>query len=776
MPRKVDEAFDEALQLEKLSPKTISGRPNPDHYRERLEWANRISAKWGSEGRVWPNHKTYLDGLKAECDLAGIDYRTIADNRSDLQVAEDIIRGMLAGTEDMFALVERKIDACEKAMDLVDKHAEEAVNKQREITNADNVAKMTKEEMAVVAARGKRLRGILTRIRTLQNRARNPVPVGNRHPRDDKFGYLRAGHLMRFFLYVFRTSTPSMGFMGTDINSVGLHHVEISMFYWIMRFGVHMHRTGAQEGGRAYGGLMIVVGPGHGKTSVGIAALLYEYARRPHLRSKIVNAVEDGAIKILQAVADAMGDNTAAGDRFHALFPHVRVAQKSSYEFRIDTPERSKSPSCTANGVMDAVSGFDADLLYVDDPVDQAASESETIRKRTLNRFDSTWLTRLRGKGTFVLWITTLWHMEDASCVMISRIKKGQLNWHLYRNGCGGPKDGFRPVWTEAKDRQQLRQEYERSPIQYSTVWMCDPETEQAKLVPSVAYYPSTFPNGLADPLHDAFLKDCVRYLSVDPAISEESHADYTGMLYVGVGDLVWKDGDHERRTTRARILEAWRVRATSTDVAEDIGRFVRNNKVDHVIIETGTGVAAVSQIVRQQFGLNVIEFKPQRARIIGGRSKRMRLQECQALLDASKRSSGIIPVCEFPGVWEGQMARTDCTHDAPARLDNEFAVCTRCGCICYRLKAPDSVAWLVEEVTKFGFVTHDDGLDALTQLLLTVKSRLPIGEGIASRELNIHEQKRNPAITAMLAEFRESAKPGDFWTEEAKWHAGQYA
>ncbi|MEJ0017522.1 MAG: terminase family protein [Acetobacteraceae bacterium] len=122
--------------------------------------------------------------------------------------------------------------------------------------------------------------------------------------------------------------------------------------------------------------------------------------------------------------------NIVASDEFAAVFPGVRLAPDSSAKNRWHTNHRG---GYVAAGVGTGITGRGADILNIDDPVqDRAEAESEVTRKAVWAWYTSTAYTRLMPGGAVVITMTR-WHQDDLAGRLLAEADAGGDRWEVIR-------------------------------------------------------------------------------------------------------------------------------------------------------------------------------------------------------------------------------------------------------------------------------------------------------------------------------------------------------
>lgn len=768
--------FDIPIELEEPPPARLpDGSANPDHYRVRIANQSLMQVEYQRRGRLLPNADSNLKAIVKEAELAGIDAKVLVDARSEAQVYEDTVRMLLAGNLSLLEATDQQLDALDKGNENAIRYAREVYDETLEASAGRKP--LTRVEIDQLADMGKALGSLIQRIRTIRERARNPIPKGI-CKRDGMLW--EATHIIRFMLYTMRSDTQDVGEGGTDVMRIARHHAEMAFTLWTAEKGVYFHEKGFQRGVLPYRGCMWALPPRHGKSAMLMAWLGLNIDVNPDLQQLLIQHDPRTSSEMLQHVSKLFDWDEPQGRRNRALFPDRQKHEKNcnATSLRLRSRRTIRGASLTAYGVKGGRQGVNADKIAVDDPIDAKEAGSEPERKRITDQINSTWLSRLQGHKGFVLWATTLWHQDDPNCLKIRQIERKELWWTLLKRGAGGPDERFAPVWPDSPyDKHFLKRRFqEMGPDQYAVVYQCDPTSKLRALVKELALYASCTPSGEPLEMHERFLQSATRYLSVDPSATNRKGSDRAGMLYIGSGDVSWDENNDGMRSVRsvrrARVLAAIAENATQTETVHRIAGHALHNHVDHIIAEMVSGFKALGEMLLAQYGIDVIEFKPQAE---GNKEKRLR--DSAVMLDNSMRSKGIVPVVEWPGVWEHGRSLCDRCPEANVRIDFErqCAVCDSCEKVVDRLILDPDFADAAEQILKFGAVGRDEFVDAITQFCKIVGPDLGIGEGIASVAVKA-ALTGNPAKRALLDKFvRDLETGGDWAAEEARLHFESY-
>lgn len=758
-----------------LPPDTIDGKANPEYYRILVKRQVLIQEEHSRQGLPYIGLDPALKGIERMCEYHGLDFKSIADARTDAQIAEDTMRLIIETPGSVWSALDREIDVLwDFFHDAADQGREAILKRQDEAREEGCKKALTPEEVRLLRQEGKAWISRLTKIRRLREMARKPSWTTN-----DKLQTLaeEATHTLRFMAYVGRTSIKDRGNRGTQMYclsprrmkfgkwDVG-HHIWMSLAYWEARNGVYFYATGVQKNVCPYEGVMCVLPPGMGKTDVGVHERALAICLNPMMMTAMIHSKSDMAERMMTLLTGTMSPNTDAGQRLRALFPNTPNFRKKPIAsgFDLDVNITRKSPTATAAGVGERASGSDLDELYIDDPVDQKEAKEETSRKTTHERIHGTWMTRMRGKRRFWVWNTTLWHDDDTSSRMIKLLTRKKVWFVLYIDGAGGKEHDFCPVWEDSGwTASRYKAEYEKNPRDYMTIFGCDPTNETLSIVRKLALYAPTRPNGLANEQHDRFLSGCRRYMSIDPAATAKKTSDASGVVYAGLGEVERKTATGASESwRRIRILGAAKKRTAPTEVMDFVASFHRGgNRIDCVLIETVGGMAMFADQMEQRYPELPIQKITPRLPGQGLASKEARLKHCQMMLDDSLAGQGIKAVVEWPGVWKRGTAETCDKHPmAAVVVEPERLLCGECGHEINRLVLDDGMDWLAEEVLKFGHA-EDNGLDALTQLCIHLWNDVQIG-GVYTAGLLVGQAPRDPRLVQLLGEWNKKASGED--------------
>lgn len=722
-----------------LPPDVIDGKPNPAYYRAQLNALNLANLEGLRNGKPLPGYDSHQRGIIEAARLAGLDTKRIGDTRTEMEKAEDAVVKIM--DREILALTESEIGALEILMDQGESRVQDAIRELRAKPGA--VASSTEAQRWQDIKKG--WRSILSRLKVLRKRAMLALPrkISPSESADQELIF-RAAHVLRFMAYVGRPDNDLRQEAGTGVADderltfmFGRHHGHMALAYYLAR-----NRMELSDGihasvipGYHYEGLIIVMAPGHGKSSYGIHTVLLEVALDPKLQCLITHAQAPKAQAIKGKIGSFLDEATSGGRKFLALFP-LKLADTDNNKsyMRLESDDYSKSPTIGAHGVRTKVSGDDAGFLWLDDPCDQEIMEQEGQREVVDDRINGTWMQRLRGTRTFYLITATIWHQDDPVNRRIMQSesqskmqgKNKQVACKVLRMTCGGPSEDFRPLWPEVYPASYLKRRWTqmRNPGLYSAQYRCDPVAPEARVIRKLRFYD---PKSVE---HQEFIRTAVRRLSLDPTATDNADSDHAGVVNLACGDIKTEtqiDGGTETiMEQRVRLTDAKQIRATQTDLKDEVLEYARHLKVDYLHIETRGAFAGLAEMF-EQIGIFPIRHDPTNV------PKKVRLRAAASAIEDGYVTSGIRACFEMPGV------------------SNESG----------ELVCDPDYQWLASQILDFGFTGADHGVDAITQVIiyLTKTEQLMVGTtGTVSQVAMRHDDSKAARMKQVLKAIREES------------------
>jgi phage terminase large subunit-like protein len=250
----------------------------------------------------------------------------------------------------------------------------------------------------------------------------------------------------------------------------------------------------------------------HGKSFQVCCRVLWELARNPGLRVKIVCATDAVAAERSRFLRDTITQNALV----RRAFPDLRGGKPwTASAFTIQRMAQTIGPSVAAFGVGAGSTGTRADLLVCDDIVDVRALHSRAERDRVADYFTNNLMNLLEPDGRF--WgLCTPWHSDDLN----ARLKKNGA-YQVFRRNVGLD---FEPVWPEKWPAERLRaRQAEIGSASFARGYRLVPIADEETPIRAAWV---RFWSG--DPALDTIL------LSVDPAVSTSAKADRSALVALG--------------------------------------------------------------------------------------------------------------------------------------------------------------------------------------------------------------------------------------------------
>lgn len=756
-----------------LPSQSVNGQPNPEFYRAAYAKVLEMTfAEIAGGNRVPFNADSVIQMIDRMALAAGFEPKALQDRRTPSQVAADAFDRVLNAPSEWWELASEEIDAVGEVI-------------QQRMDAADNGAIEYIQGRVRDAPGPKLWRARLELLKRLRERARTPIPRYGISDRGDGGVCLahkpmyEAAWPLRVMVYCGRSNMAHLANAepSRSVYMVGAHHVKMACDYWEARHGVAYmadpaHPCGADapiqimRGMIDYKGCVIVAPMGHGKTDTGRFLTACEIALNPHTQAILLHAAADKARENLAYLASLFAHSTPVGRRFFSLFGLSLDAVNANL-FRVDLPDRNKSPTAMATGVKGKGLGGNASFQWWDDPVPMSDREQETERKRTFSLLHGTWMTRMRGReGWFLLVTATLWHNDDAIAKTIQLVRDGKAKYRVSIQRCGGPRTfpKFAPLWPEVYPASELETRYNsmKDPSLYSAAYMSNPVADERRIVQKMRYYDKMLVDAVGQPTeHAMFVDTSVKYLSLDPSATRGERADLAGIVYAGLGSVPVKkfvDGHWVHGTEkRLRLFDYEAIPATQSDLVQHTISLCRARPVDYVLVETRSGFHATADMFENYHGIDVIRLDPK------CKSKEERLRAAAPALEQKNEESaggGFQAVVEFPGVRTGRIAEDGTPILA---LDPRFRQ-------------------LADEILDFGVCGTDHGLDALTQMVIYLAPDLAIGTGgiVSRKAIEAERRHTDPRLEALFKEWGGSKDKGSNYKcqemTEHEWLARSWA
>jgi len=177
------------------------------------------------------------------------------------------------------------------------------------------------------------------------------------------------------------------------------------------------------------GRLIILEPPGSAKsTYASVVAPAWALSRKPGYRVIVTSYAATPAerqSRRCRALASSSESSAIWEDR-----PVLRAGSAGVTEW-----ELTNDSGLLAAGILGAITSARADLLIIDDPVaNREEADSETIRRKILQEYQDSLMTRLKPRASVIL-IQTRWHMDDLAGSILPENYNGESGPISCRDG-----------------------------------------------------------------------------------------------------------------------------------------------------------------------------------------------------------------------------------------------------------------------------------------------------------------------------------------------------
>ncbi len=381
--------------------------------------------------------------------------------------------------------------------------------------------------------------------------------------------------------------------------------------------------------------LMVFMPPRHGKSEVVSKKFPAWYlGRNPEKEMIISGYAADLAYDFSRIARNTLRDN---GHIFNQ-----KLASDSSAVKRWNI--EGHRGGLAAAGVGGPITGRGAHVAIIDDPVknwEEAASE--TIREKIWNWYQTTLRTRLTPDGAIVL-VMTRWHEDDLAGRLL---KQEAEKWEVISfPAIATEKDilGREPGEALWPERYNLDSLIDVKETLFSRRWLSLYQQKPRTDVEGALWNYDMF--NYIDSYPD--LQRIV--VAVDPAVSNKSDSDETGVIVVG------KD-----YSGQAYVLEDRTIKSSPNGWARKVVSGYHKFEADRVVGEVNQGGDMVESTVRTVD--NIVSYKAVRAT----RGKQIRAEPVAALYEQGKvfHMRGLEELEDELTTWDPETS-----NDSPNRLD----------------------------------------------------------------------------------------------------------
>lgn len=165
--------------------------------------------------------------------------------------------------------------------------------------------------------------------------------------------------------------------------------------------------------------LLVIAPPEHAKsTYFSVAFPLWYLGRNPEHSVLLISNTASQAESFFGAIQRTIETNAAYKQAFPNVIPDRDAGWTRSALYLKREDRDRPDPSLMACGVMGPVLGRRAEVIIVDDPMDQEMASSYTQRAQLKAWFKQTLMTRLKADGR-MLCVMTRWHQDDLAAELM---------------------------------------------------------------------------------------------------------------------------------------------------------------------------------------------------------------------------------------------------------------------------------------------------------------------------------------------------------------------
>jgi len=312
--------------------------------------------------------------------------------------------------------------------------------------------------------------------------------------------------------------------------------------------------------------ISILAPRGHAKSTwLSIIYPIWKIVNDRDIKIIIVSDTGDQAEMFLRAIKDELEANERLIEDFGPFYRKPKSGSPNVWkagDITVVRPSRAKEPTIVCGGTGKRIVGRRADLIIVDDPLNEENTENERQRRKTLRWFRKTLTPILNPETGKIVVIGTRKHPDDLHSELGRNRRYRQFVFRALENG--------EPLWPARWSRERLlREKEEIGSLVFAQEYQNEPVSEET------AYFRAEWIERCYD--HGARLLDFYDgdmpvftgwdlSLVADRARAEERDTDYT----VGVSVALAEDGTRhvidifrERGLTPSQILGEIRRRAS---------------------------------------------------------------------------------------------------------------------------------------------------------------------------------------------------------------------
>lgn len=252
----------------------------------------------------------------------------------------------------------------------------------------------------------------------------------------------------------------------------------------------------------------------------------------------------------------------------------------------------TKGGGYTAVGVGGSLTGKDAHLIIIDDPIKgRAQADSKLIRDEVWNWMASTVYTRL-FKSTAIVVIQTRWHKDDLSGRLIEKMEMGGEQWTIINFPAIALEDEVykgkivrregEALWPEQFPLNMLEMQKEMmGTYEFSALYQQNPITSENQEFKPEWIQTATW--------NEVKKLNTRRFLTVDTAISKTDTSDSTGLC------LNFVDGENNW------YFKSWKLRINPKQLIDTLFQLYEDWNIEKIGIEETTYLHAIRPFFEQE-------------------------------------------------------------------------------------------------------------------------------------------------------------------------------
>lgn len=314
-----------------------------------------------------------------------------------------------------------------------------------------------------------------------------------------------------------------------------------------------------------------------------------EIGHDPNSRTLWLMNAGEQAEKRVMTVASTIDSNPVYRGAFHVQ-PDKESQWTKSVLF-VKRDRHSADPTLMGAGLNGAYQGLHFDKIIIDDPTNQEDVRSPTTMELQVSKIRGVVIDRLVEGGSIIV-ILTRWGDND----LVPTFKS--MGFTVVEMPVISDKYPWGPTISNKRfpltKVEQIRRD--KGDALFQLTYMCNPAAMSGQIIRNIKYYdPEDLPR---DHAIDFFM-------SVDPAISLKTHADYSAISTLGM----------DTRTRKKYLVDMWAARVDSPTLEEEIlKRAKRIHGLRYIGVETVAYQLSIVQHLRRNSRLPLVEL-PYRSR-----------------------------------------------------------------------------------------------------------------------------------------------------------------